>query len=96
MNKDTCKQDIQSQRPRYGPLVRYVKLPIEHAPGMLGKFALPPLVSDPDIHHGTCVTHKNLHIGIKPHHLPLPLNCYCNDDEVGVHLGECNVARVSN
>ena len=28
-----------------------------HAPGMLGTFSPPPLVSDPDMHHGTCVTH---------------------------------------
>ena len=28
-----------------------------HAPGMLGTFSLPPHVSDPDMHHGTCVTH---------------------------------------
>ena len=28
-----------------------------HAPGMLGTFSLPPRVSDPDMHHGTCVTH---------------------------------------
>ena len=28
-----------------------------HAPGMPGTFSLPPWVSDPDMHHGTCVTH---------------------------------------
>ena len=28
-----------------------------HAPGMPGMFSPPPRVSDPDIHHGTCVTH---------------------------------------
>ena len=28
-----------------------------HAPGMLGTFTPPPRVSDPDMHHGTCVTH---------------------------------------
>ena len=37
--------------PDYGPLARYVKLWVAHAPGM------PPQVSDPDMHHGTCVTH---------------------------------------
>ena len=37
-----------------GPLARYVKLQFAHAPGMLGT---PPRVSDPDMHHGTCVTH---------------------------------------
>ena len=28
-----------------------------HAPGMPGTFSPPPRVSDPDMHHGTCVTH---------------------------------------
>ena len=28
-----------------------------HAPGMPGTFSPPPWVSDPDMHHGTCVTH---------------------------------------
>ena len=28
-----------------------------HAPGLLGSFSPPPQVSDPDIHHGTYVTH---------------------------------------
>ena len=28
-----------------------------HAPGMLGTFSQPPRVSDPVMHHGTCVTH---------------------------------------
>ena len=28
-----------------------------HAPGMPGTFSLSPRVSDPDMHHGTCVTH---------------------------------------
>ena len=28
-----------------------------HAPGMSGTFSPPPWVSDPDMHHGTCVTH---------------------------------------
>ena len=38
-----------------GPLARYVKLRVAHAPGMSGTFSLPPLVSDPDMHHGTCL-----------------------------------------
>ena len=41
----------------HGPLTRYVKLRIAHAPGMPGTFSSPPRVSDPDMHHGTCVTH---------------------------------------
>ena len=40
-----------------GPLARYVKLRFEHAPGMPGTFSTPPRVSDPDMHHGTRVTH---------------------------------------
>ena len=41
----------------YGPLARYVKLRVTHAPEMPGTFVPPPRVSDPDMHHGTCVTH---------------------------------------
>ena len=46
-----------TQPPSYGPLVRYVKLRVAHAPGMLGTFSPPPWVSDPDMHPSTCVTH---------------------------------------
>ena len=42
---------------RHGPLARYVKLRVAHAPGMPGTFSPPPRVSDPDMHHGTRVTH---------------------------------------
>ena len=38
----------------HGPLARYVKLRVAHAPGM---FSPPPRVSDPDMHHGTYVAH---------------------------------------
>ena len=41
----------------HGPLARYVKLQVAHAPGMPGTFSPPLWVSDPDVHHGTCVTH---------------------------------------
>ena len=41
----------------HGPLVRYVKLRVVHAPGMAGTFSPPPRVSDPEMHHGTCVSH---------------------------------------
>ena len=41
----------------YGPLTRYTKLRIAHAPGMPGTFSPSPRVSDPDMHQGTCVTH---------------------------------------
>ena len=44
------------------PLTRYVKLWAAHASGMLGTFSPPPasmepLVRDPGMHHGTCVSH---------------------------------------
>ena len=39
----------------HGPLARYVKLWVAHAPGMPGTFSPSPEVSDPDIHHSTCV-----------------------------------------
>ena len=42
--------------PYHGPLTRYVKLRVAHAPEMPGRFFPPPLVSDSDMHHGTCVT----------------------------------------
>ena len=35
----------------------YVKLRVAHAPGIPGTLSPPPLVSDPGMHHGTCVTH---------------------------------------
>ena len=41
----------------HGLLARYVKLRVAHAPGMPGTSSPPPRVSDPDMHHGTCVTH---------------------------------------
>ena len=40
-----------------GPLARCVSLRVVHAPGMLGTFSPPPRVSEPDMHHDTCVTH---------------------------------------
>ena len=41
----------------HGPLARYDKLRVAHAPRMLGAFFPPLLVSDLDMHYGTCVTH---------------------------------------
>ena len=46
----------------HGPLIKYVKLRIGHAPGMSETFSphplqRKPLVSEPGMHHGTCVTH---------------------------------------
>ena len=36
--------------------IRYAKMQVVQAPGMLGTFSPPPRVSDPDMHHDTCVT----------------------------------------
>ena len=41
----------------HGPLTRYVKLRVAHAPRMPGTFSPSPWVSDPDMYHDTCVTH---------------------------------------
>ena len=46
----------------HGPLTRYVQLRVAHAPGMSETFSRrrlqrKPLLSDPGMHHGTCVTH---------------------------------------
>ena len=41
----------------HGPLARYVKLWVAHAPGMPGTFSPPQWVRDPAKHDGTCVMH---------------------------------------
>ena len=46
---EECKKSVSMFD---GPLARYVKLRVAHAPGMPGTFSLPPRVSDPDMHHG--------------------------------------------
>ena len=38
-------------------LAKYVKLRVAHTPGTSWAFSPPPRVSDPDVYHGTCVTH---------------------------------------
>ena len=61
--KTTCDRWIsftkgQQRRKRFhGPLTRYVKLQVAHAPGMPGTFPRTSRVSDPDMHHCTCVMH---------------------------------------
>ena len=42
---------------RHRPLARYAKLRVAYAPGMPGTFSPPLQVSDPDMNHGTYVTH---------------------------------------
>ena len=39
----------------YGPLAKYAKLKVAHAPGMPGTFSPPLRLSDPDMHHSTCM-----------------------------------------
>ena len=51
----SCSYQLTSQY-SHGPLARYVKLRVSHAPECRQTFS-PPRVSDPDMHHGTCVTH---------------------------------------
>ena len=41
----------------HGPLTRCVKLRVAHAPRMPGSFFPSLRVSNPDMHHGTCMTH---------------------------------------
>ena len=43
--------------PSHGPLVRNVKLWVAHALGMQETLSPPPRVNDPNMHHGTGVTH---------------------------------------
>ena len=56
-NATTTKQNITILCSLFhGPLARYVKMQVAHAPGMPGTFSPPPQVSDPGMYHGTCVT----------------------------------------
>ena len=48
---------MRGARFRHRPLARYLKLRVGHAPVMAATFSLPPRVSGPNMHHGTCVTH---------------------------------------
>ena len=54
--KPWCMQ-VNGSHFSHGPLARYLKLRVAHAPEMPGTFSPPSRVSDPDMHHGTCVTH---------------------------------------
>ena len=50
-------------QPRHGPLTRYVKVRVAHAPGKPGMFSPQPtsqrrpLISDPGLHHSKCIMH---------------------------------------
>ena len=53
----TCIWVLYLKSRCYGPLIRYAKLRVAHAPGMPETFSPPPRVSNPDMHHGTCATY---------------------------------------
>ena len=65
INDEKCSPAVYSKGPGlgiggslallHGPLARCVKLRVAHVLGILETFS--PRVSDPDMHHGTCVTH---------------------------------------
>ena len=52
----------------HGPLARWVKLRVAHAPGMPGTFSPPPRVSDPDMHQWHV---RDAHVSIKSRYLML-------------------------
>ena len=56
---NSCSMGWQCQTCGYlnRSLTRCAKLQVVHAPGMPGTFSPQPRVSDPDMHHGTCVIH---------------------------------------
>ena len=53
----TAVVDIGSFSFRLWASCQIRKIAGAHAPGMPGTFSPSPQVSDPDMHHGTCVTH---------------------------------------
>ena len=53
--QETCK--LLRLASSHGPRTKYVKLRVAQAPGMPGAFFPLPRFSDPDMCHGTCVTH---------------------------------------
>ena len=55
----------QNKNVSNGPLIRYVKLRVAHAPGMPATFSPPLMASDPDMHHGTRVTHVQLEVSFE-------------------------------
>ena len=50
-----CTETAITARWTHGPLARYVILRLAHALRMLETFPQPSRVSDPDMHHGTCM-----------------------------------------
>ena len=52
-----CIIPVTHCTPGWYQWARQVKLRVVHAPGMPGTFSPPPWASDPDMHHGTYLTH---------------------------------------
>ena len=58
-----ARRSVGSCHSSHGPPIKCVKLQVAHVPGMTGtffpcrRFQRKPLVSDPGMHHCTCVTH---------------------------------------
>ena len=52
INGHLVRHRSTSRKNLHGPLDRYVKFWVIHAPGMSGTFFLPPLFNDPDMHTG--------------------------------------------
>ena len=75
----------------YGPLARYVKLRVAHAPGMPGTVCPPPRVSNPDMHHGTCVMHAGIPGACATRNFAYLVRCplqsitYINEAEIAQH-----------
>ena len=57
INIDGVWIKIQHSTYYQGPPTRNAKLRVAHAPGMPGTFSPPLWVSNPDIHHGSCIPH---------------------------------------
>ena len=66
MENSLCWNSIRNTC--HGPLIRYAKLWVAHALGMQGTFFPRPLVSNPDMHQGPCVT-------LGPRCMPGSLTC---------------------
>ena len=49
-------EPIKTSHPRHGPLTRYVKLRVAHAPEMPGKFSPPPTLKETVRHVPSCMS----------------------------------------
>ena len=77
----------------HGPLTRYVKFRVAHAPRMPGTFSPPPIskkqpVSDPGMHHGTCLMHV-------PWCMSGSLTCGSGENVPGIPGATCNITYLA-